>query len=176
MKIIKTPRLIIRSLSLDDISDKYIEWLNDHEVNKYLETRFKIQDYKSCSEFVRRMQDGDDVELFGIFTKINNEHIGNCKLGPVNGFHHTSDISYFIGSKCFWGMGYATEVVNHVLEYGFGAMGLEKITAGCYESNIGSKNVLIKSGFKEEGFRKAQVVSGDHREGMYIFGIVKNEC
>ena len=62
MKIIKTPRLIIRSLSLDDISDKYIAWLNDHEVNKYLETRFKVQDYNSCSEFVRRIQDGDDAD------------------------------------------------------------------------------------------------------------------
>ena len=73
-------------------------------------------------------------------------------------------------------MDYATEMVHNLEHYGYGAMGSEKITAEGYGFNTGNKNVLVKSGFKEEGFRKAQVVSGDHKEGMYIFGIVKNEC
>ena len=54
MKIIGTPRLIIKSLCVDDISKKYIEWLNDEEVNKYLETRFQVQNNQSCLEFVKK--------------------------------------------------------------------------------------------------------------------------
>jgi len=173
MKIIRTPRLIIKSLCVDDISKKYIEWLNDKEVNQYLETRFQVQDNQSCLEFVKRMQEDANEELFAIYTNNNNEHIGNCKLGAINKFHHTAEISFFIGSKSFWGAGYATEVVSHVVQYGFENLGLEKITAGCYESNKGSKKVLIKAGFEVEGFRKGQVVFGSQREGVYNLGIVK---
>ena len=46
MQIIKTPILIIKPLQVDDISNNYIEWLNDVEVNKYLETRFLMQNYQ----------------------------------------------------------------------------------------------------------------------------------
>jgi len=173
MKIIKTPRLIIKSLRVDDISKKYIEWLNDEEVNKYLETRFQMQNYQSCLEFVKKMQEDEKEELFAIYTNNNNEHIGNCKLGAINKFHHTAEISFFIGNKSFWGAGYATEAVSHMIQYGFENLGLEKITAGCYESNKGSKKVLIKAGFEVEGFRKEQVVFGSQREGLYSLGIIK---
>ena len=173
MKIIRTPRLIIKSLCVDDISKKYIEWLNDKEVNQYLETRFQVQNNQSCLEFVKKMPEDANEELFAIYTNNNNEHIGNCKLGAINKFHHTAEISFFIGSKSFWGAGYATEVVSHVVQYGFENLGLEKITAGCYESNKGSKKVLIKAGFEVEGFRKGQVAFGSQREGMYNLGIVK---
>ena len=173
MKIIRTPRLIIKSLCVDDISKKYIEWLNDKEVNQYLETRFQVQNNQSCLEFVKRMQEDANEELFAIYTNNNNEHIGNCKLGAINKFHHTAEISFFIGNKSFWGAGYATEAVSHMIQYGFENLGLEKITAGCYESNKGSKKVLIKAGFEVEGFRKEQVVFGSQREGVYSLGIIK---
>ena len=158
---------------MDDISNKYIKWLNDKEVNQYLETRFQVQDHQSCLEFVKRMQEDANEELFAIYTVDNNEHIGNCKLGAINKFHHTAEISFFIGSKSFWGAGYATEVVSHLVKFGFEDLGLEKITAGCYESNKGSKKVLIKAGFEIEGFHKGQVVFGNKREGTYSLGIVK---
>ena len=97
------------------------------------------------------------------------------KLGFMNKFHHTSEISFFIGNKIFWGKGYATEVVRGIVQYGFEYLGLLKITADCYESNEGSKKVLLKAGFKVEGFREKQVKLDNQREGIYILSIVKNE-
>jgi [ribosomal protein S5]-alanine N-acetyltransferase len=64
-------------------------------------------------------------------------------------------------------------VVSHVVQYGFEHLGLVKITAGFYESNKGSKKVLLKVGFEVEGFRKKQVMLGNQREGIYILGIIK---
>ena len=64
-------------------------------------------------------------------------------------------------------------MVSHVVQYGFEHLGLVKITAGCYESNKGSKKVLLKAGFEVEGFRKKQVVLSNQREGVYILGIIK---
>ena len=64
-------------------------------------------------------------------------------------------------------------MVSHVVQYGFEHLGLVKITAGFYESNKGSKKVLLKAGFEVEGFRKKQVVLSNQREGVYILGIIK---
>ena len=174
MHSINTPRLLIRSLELDDISNSYVLWLTDTEVNKYMETRFQVHDYRTCKEFVTNMKDNAGEELFGIFLRANNEHIGNCKLGAINRIHHTAEISFFIGKKSCWGLGYASEAVNYVVQYGFNFLDLVKITAGCYEDNLGSKTVLLKSGFEIEGLLKQQVVlNGNIRTNVFKFGIIK---
>lgn len=36
--ILETERLILRPLSLLHSSEEYVAWMNDHEVNKYLES------------------------------------------------------------------------------------------------------------------------------------------
>jgi RimJ/RimL family protein N-acetyltransferase len=172
MKAIRTPRLILKPLTVDDISSDYIKWLSDSEVNKYLESRFQEHDYQSCVKFLKKTKENGE-KLFGVFTVKENKHIGNCKLYNINKFHHTAEIGFLIGNKTCWGRGYATEVVSHVVDYGFKYLGLEKITAGCYESNRGSRNVLLKAGFEIEGLRENQVIFENYRQGVYLFGIVK---
>ena len=175
MDKIKTPRLIIKSLQVEDVSNKYIDWLNDIEINQYLEVRFKVHNYESCVEFIKKMQEDENEELFGIFTNDkNNEHIGNCKLGFINKAHLSADVSYLIGNKNFWGKGYATEMLRYFVDYGFENLGLEKITAGCYEHNRASMKVLMKTGFIVEDTLKDQVISNSKRQKLYIFGLRKD--
>ena len=50
-----------------------------------------------------------------------------------------------------WNMGYATESLKAVLEFGFETLQLHRITAGCAVDNIGSIKVLEKAGFQREG-------------------------
>ncbi len=42
--ILKSDELILKELTSSDVTQQYIEWLNDFEVNKYLESRFIHQD------------------------------------------------------------------------------------------------------------------------------------
>ena len=81
--------------------------------------------------------------------------------------------SYLIGDKNYWRQGYATEVVSYVTQYGFENLGLEKITAGCYELNSPSLKVLKRNGFKVEGVLKEQVRCGSTRQNLYILGVRK---
>jgi len=39
--ILKSDLLTLKELELTDVTRKYIDWLNDSEINKYLETRFQ---------------------------------------------------------------------------------------------------------------------------------------
>ena len=37
--ILKLDELILKELTSSDVTQQYVEWLNDFEVNKYLESR-----------------------------------------------------------------------------------------------------------------------------------------
>ena len=39
--LLKKKNIILKLLEVEDYSKKYLDWLNDKKVNKYLETRFR---------------------------------------------------------------------------------------------------------------------------------------
>ena len=128
------PRILLRPVTLDDAGKQYCNWLNDPEVNQYLETRFKEQTIQSIREYVKTMRNDPDVLFQVIILKHGNIHIGNIKLGPVCVRYRRSEISFFIGEKEYWGQGYATEAVSLLTEYALKKLELIKVTAGCYSN------------------------------------------
>tara|TARA_B110000008_G_C16778957_1_gene487788 strand:- start:425 stop:805 length:381 start_codon:yes stop_codon:yes gene_type:complete len=117
------------------------------------------------------MEKSSENILFGIFVGENKVHIGNIKLGPVNEYQKTSTIGLAIGEKKFWGKGIATLAISMVVDYGFDNLKLEKICAGCYEQNLGSKKAFLNAGFQVEGFFKNQVRVANCRQGVWQMGI-----
>lgn len=168
MKII-TPHAELRPLSDKDVSHKYVSWLNNRKINKYLEARFKHHTVAETKKFVQEMNDNPDIYLFGIF--IGDNHVGNIKLGPIDRNHLFANIGLLIGEKDYWGKGLASEVIQAAVNFAFEELGLQKIDAGCYESNIASKKAFINAGFEVEGFLKSHVMSEGKREGAWLLGL-----
>ena len=171
---IETPRLVLRTLAAADVGEAYMSWLRDPEVIRFLEVRFlPPQAIEQIRAFVESANKSGDNLLLGIFRKDDNVHIGNVKLGPIVREHARSPIGYMIGERSSWGKGYASEAINAVARHALETMGLEKISAGCYETNVGSSKALLKAGFKQEatipsdvnidGRRVASVYYGMHR-------------
>jgi len=171
---LNTERLVLRELASDDVTEKYASWLNNPEINQYLESRFLEYQLGDIVGYIEKLDKDPSSLLFGIFIKENMDHIGNIKLNLGNLYHKRADIGIMIGDRDQWGNGYATEAITAVTQYGFEVLGLKKITAGCYESNIGSKNAFEKVGFQVEGFLRSQVETGNNREGVWQFGILPN--
>ena len=144
-------RIFLRKVQLGDVCQKYVNWLNDSEVNQYLETRYQVQTISSVSKYVKKMVNKDDEYFFAICLNENEKHIGNIKLGPVNLVHKFGEISLLIGDKNQWGKGYATEAIYSITNFAFDVLELHKLTAGCYADNIGSIKSFKKVGFFNEG-------------------------
>ena len=72
----------------------------------------------------------------------------NIKLGQINEYQKSATIGLAIGDKDFWGKGIATMAISLVTNYGFMDLELEKICAGCYEHNLGSKKAFLKTGYQ----------------------------
>jgi RimJ/RimL family protein N-acetyltransferase len=161
----------LRILQVSDISDQYINWLNSNEIMQYTEQTRTLHNKENVTAFVLSMLNSSENYLFGIFEDLN--HIGNIKIGPIDLFHKTSDISYVIGDKNYWGKGIASMAIKAISEIAFSELELEKIYAGVYENNIGSIKALQKNNFAEEGHFKSDVIFNGKRIDSFRYGLKK---
>tara|TARA_B110000037_G_C16997721_1_gene455781 strand:+ start:387 stop:908 length:522 start_codon:yes stop_codon:yes gene_type:complete len=165
-------KITLRKLNLSkDISNKYLNWMNDSEVHKYTEQKYTKHSLINLRKFVKEKNESNNELLYGIFLKKNNfkMHIGNIKLGPINFIHKKGEIAYFIGEKELWGKGYTTLAIKEIIKIAK-KKGLKKLKAGLYEMNIGSKKVLEKNNFKLEGKMKSEIVYKGKRYNLHMFG------
>ena len=95
---IDADRLYLRPLTDADCTPEYLSWLQDPEINQYLENRHTPQTLESIKEFVANVNARDDEHLFGMFLKNGDRHIGNIKVGPVGHAHPLADVSLLIGA------------------------------------------------------------------------------
>ena len=170
---INTQRCVLRALAPSDVTTRYVSWLNNPDVNRYLEARWKRHTRETVRENVRYFLDSPRHMLFGIFTESQEIHIGNVKLSEVDFRYGTAEIGFLIGESSFWGKGYASEAIGAVCHWAFGKGGIQKVSAGAYAQNIASRKTLEKVGFAQEGVLRSQVVldSGE-RSDVIRFGLL----
>ena len=155
-------RIILRQIKI--ATRQYVDWLNDIEVNRYLESRFTKQTMETCQDFINNANGDINTYFYGIYVK--GVHVGNIKL-HINPRHNYGNIGFLIGDKSNWGKGNTTEAIKTVVKFAFETLELKKVWAGVYEQNKGSIKALKKVGFTEEGRQKRHYLS----EGKYIDGI-----
>lgn len=147
---IKTARLLLRTLTRDDAGDHYLSWMRDSEVTRYLESRFQHFDHAKLAQFVETLNVSPDDLFLGLFLVSDGRHIGNIRLGPISRVHGHAPIGLLLGERNCWGKGYATEAIAAIAAHAFDRLVLEKVFAGCYASNEGSRRAFLKAGFAEE--------------------------
>lgn len=147
-------RLTLRQLTPEDATERYAKWMNDEQINRYLESRFQTHSTEDLRRFINSMMLSDRDFLFGMFDS-ELGHIGNIKLGAIDWFHRYGDIGLLIGESDAWSKGYGTEAISLVTKFGLESLSLHKLTAGCYSNNMGSAGAFLKCGWEIEGTRKA---------------------
>lgn len=155
---LRTERLVLRPLAPEDVTPAYVGWLNDPEVGRFLETRFRSHGVEDVRDFVLSMSEAPDSHLFGIFLGEPRRHIGNIKIGPVLQCHRLADVSLLIGEKDCWGQGYAAEAISAVSAWAFGVLGLNKLSASMYAPNRGSARAFERAGYRREGLRRRHYI------------------
>lgn len=163
--------LFLRTLDEKDSTPRYLSWLSDVEVSRYLEVRFSApSNLTDLSSFISSVNESDDTLMLGMFLRAEGRHIGNIKLGPINRYHRTGDIGLLIGERSEWGKGHARAAIAMVTNYAFATLGLTKLTAGCYCANEGSRRAFLHVGFVEEGRQAAQYVADGVRQDKILLG------
>ncbi|MBR4670028.1 MAG: GNAT family N-acetyltransferase [Butyrivibrio sp.] len=147
-EVIKTPRLLIRETTLDDV-DKFYELYKDPEMTKYMEGLFENpEDEKRYQkDYIEKVY---GLMGFGIWTVVkrdDNTVIGRAGYSVRNGFDDI-ELGFLIG-KDYQGQGYAYEACDAILQYGKEILLFEKVQTLVKEENTVSINLCKKLGFTE---------------------------
>jgi RimJ/RimL family protein N-acetyltransferase len=161
--------VILRGVTLSDVTDEYHRWLNDPEVSQFLETRFFPQSRESIERYVTAMAASQDSVFLGIIEKKSHRHIGNIKVGPINWIHRFADVSLVVGDKGSWGRGYGADAIRTVTAYAFSRLNLHRLQAHVYAANVGSEKAFLKVGYRLEGiFRQKRFHDGGYGDEKYF--------
>ena len=162
------PKVKLVTLTTELMSPNYVSWMNDIEVNRYLEARHVIHDLRTVSRYVQSCYDSAEIELYGIFLCEENLHIGNLKLN-LNFVNLRAEVGLFIGEKSFWGQGLATQAILQSCNLSKSGYGLRKITSGLYSKNHSSQRAFEKAGFRFVGKRESHFVFNDGYDDQLLY-------
>ena len=144
---IRTPRLRLRPLRLDNLDDLYRLWV-DGGVRRYLWDDRVISRDRARTEIERSIS-SFELSGFGqwaVFRFRGRKLIGFCGLRYV-GTMPEVELLYGLAPSC-WGQGLATEAVRAVLAWGFTKCGLKRISACADPHNAASFRVMVKAGME----------------------------
>lgn len=107
----------------------------------------------------------------GIYYK--DRLIGMCGI-RISRYDDRGEIGYWLSPE-YTGKGIMTKMVQGVMNTGFKAYGLNKITIMCADTNIKSQGIPKRLGFKFDGIlRQHQKLRNEYRD-LYVFSILQKE-
>lgn len=159
---------LLKVLLKADVTDNYLEWMNDPVVVRYTESKYIVHTRNSLESFVENCMKRENCILFGIFDSEKGIHIGNIKIDNIHFKYKHADIGLIIGRKEYWGRGVATEAIRLCTEFSFQNLKLHKVWAGCYEKNFGSLKAFINNDYSIAYVKRDEVFMDDKYMNCYV--------
>lgn len=164
MKMLETPRLILRDWRKNDVDDLFDIMKNSAVLMGGWKPHANIN---ITTEVLKEYIESGD--RWAIELKDNKKVIGCVRVLSDNnrGKYYAKLINYVLAED-YWGNGYMAEAIKRVSKYLFEDLNIDILTAFCYPDNIKSKNILEKCGFEYEG----TIVQGCKRFDGQVFDAV----
>lgn len=124
-------------------------------------------------EEIQRLQGSRHIRL-GIFLK-NGGVIGDAALQNLDYGNRCCSVGIGIARLADRAKGYGGEALGLLLKYGFGCLGMERITANTLENNGASSHILENHGFLLEGRERKAVYLGGKKYDRLCYGLLREE-
>lgn len=146
----------LRPFTEDNLTDEYVQWLNDPNVMQYSEQRHKYHTIESCKAYYHSMRINKHL-FWAIVEKMHNKHIGNLSA-YIDHPNRVADLAILIGNSTFQGQGLGRTSWQLASEYLLNSVKMRKITAGTMASNQRMLNIMWSTGMIQEGCRPRQFI------------------
>lgn len=151
----------------DCIDDDYLSWLNDPQVVRFSNQRFRKHDLDTCRDYLDSFASSPNL-----FVSIRTR--GGDRIGTMTAYrsphHGTADVGIMVGDKRSWGEGFGQDAWNTMLAWLLSDGEMRKVTAGTLTCNVGMVRLMERSGMSLEGVRRAQELVDGLPEDMVLYG------
>jgi len=162
--VIETKRLILRPIQIEDANDLF-EYASDEEVVRLLSwpkhENVQRSETSIREHFLPRPERGIP-EAYAIVHKADHKMIGTVDVHTVR-FDDVGEIGYAL-NRLYHNQGLMSEALIAALPIWFNHCGFRRLEIMHNEINIGSRRVIEKAGFIQEGtYRKLR----SEKDGFY---------
>lgn len=142
-------RIYFRALETEDLP--FLQTLvNSEELHAFIGVYWPLNEAAE-REWLENLYKGKDKFSFGIVLKEGHRLIGSCELRLGQSAHRAAEVGIGILGPENHGKGYGTEAIRLLLEYGFGALNLNRIELKVFANNPRAIRCYEKCGFQREG-------------------------
>lgn len=171
---IRTPRLVLRALSMDDLDDHQRLFGSDDTVRFVYEE--PLDRTAAAEHLQRRMSPAlpEEGQWLNLAVIADGRFVGECGVGLRSAVHRQCEIGYGLLPEAR-GRGYATEAASAMVELAFIALGAHRVAGRLDARNIESARVLERLGMRFEGtFRGNEFVKGEWTDEA-VYAITEDE-
>lgn len=160
--------VVLEPFQITDVNPEYVGWLNDPQVVRFSNQRFRHHSLSSCRDYVgtfpgtpncllkiRRQEDG---QMVGTMTAYAHVH------------HGTVDMGIMVGCRSAWGQGIGQDAWNTLLNWLLGLDNVRKVTGGAMRCNLAMVRIMERSGMTLEAVRPAQELLDGVPQDLVYFG------
>jgi ribosomal-protein-alanine N-acetyltransferase len=154
-----TARLRLRPFQPGDITAAYLSWLNDPEVTRFSNQRFRTHTAESSADYLASFT-GTPNSFLLITQRSDCQPIGTATVYRSLQ-HGTADIGLLVGDRQCWGQGYGREAWQALLEALLQEPVIRKVTGGTVRTNQAMVRIMEQSGMELEAVRARQELFED---------------
>ena len=144
---IQTSRFFLRPLTLSDATEKYLGWMKEDSVAKYITYASYTQSLASLEAYILEKSTKDDCLFLGVFYRINGDHIGNIKYEPICLDKKEAVMGILLGDPSWRGKHVFSEVFIATQEFLAKKYSIKRIKLGVDASNVPAIKAYQKVGF-----------------------------
>jgi hypothetical protein len=126
----------------ENINAGWLDWMNNHEITKYLASESKRYMVKDLQEY---LDYEDSLVFLACYRKLDNIYLGNLRIYQLK--PGILSFGRLIGDKSFHGLGYGTKLNKVAIDLCFKWFRAEWVVVGNHKANKASSVSKIKTGF-----------------------------
>ncbi len=172
---LETERLILDRIRPDDIPN-IVAYADNKKITDNTRTMPHPYFEEDAISWINMANQGfrdKNQYIFAMRNAVDDAFMGGIGL-TIDLEHNRAELGYWLAEP-FWNMGYTSEAVKVMLQFGFKELNLNKVFAGYIEANGASGKIMIKNGMVKE----AELKDHDIKNGKYItliqYGLTKTD-
>ena len=169
---IKGQNVLLRAVELSD-AGILRQMMNDEDIEKMMwGYSFPVSEHQQV-KWIENIS--NEKNVFRAMIDVDGTAIGTIILSDIDMRNGIAEIHIKLANSCKRGKGFGTDAVSALVLYAFNVLRLNCIYCRINESNMASRRMFEKCGFKQEGCLRSRVFRDGKYYDFYEYSILKSD-